>query len=149
MQNTEIVAASNFQSFKLQRGALLAKKIEAGMKKKQVNRQQFAGLMGVQPSIITRWLSGSHNFTVDTLFQIEDQLEIQLLAIEKPIYKEMHFHLVVGSDPAPLPHSTTSIVETLTGVLSSNVTYFGNKRPSDPNSCSNTDIYLQYFKYSE
>jgi hypothetical protein len=31
------------------------------------------------PSIITKWLSGTHNFTVDTLIELQHALDITLL----------------------------------------------------------------------
>jgi hypothetical protein len=56
--------------------------------------------MEVQPSIITRWLSGKHNFTIETLFQIEDCLGIKLLAIETPELNSVNLHLRVNSNQA-------------------------------------------------
>jgi transcriptional regulator with XRE-family HTH domain len=58
---------------------LLAQRIESGMNTKGWNRDKFATEMNVQNSIITRWLSGKHNFTINTLFQIEDILNIKLI----------------------------------------------------------------------
>lgn len=60
---------------------LLAKKIEKGMKEKQLTRKQFAIMMNVQPSIITRWLKGNHNFTINTLYSIEESIGIKLIEI--------------------------------------------------------------------
>lgn len=77
---------------------LLAEKISIAMKEKRYNRQQFAQVMEVHPSIITRWLSGDHNFTVETLFEIEEHLDIQLIAIDKPVCKHISFHMIVGSE---------------------------------------------------
>jgi DNA-binding transcriptional regulator YiaG len=57
---------------------LLANKIESRMKDVGLYRQEFADLMAVQPSTITRWLSGEHNFEIKTLFEIEKQLNIKL-----------------------------------------------------------------------
>lgn len=57
---------------------LLSKKIENKIKEAVLQRQEFADLMGVQPSTITRWLSGDHNFEINTLFEIEKQLNIKL-----------------------------------------------------------------------
>lgn len=72
--NTEMVAMS--QTMKKVR---LASKIESGMKAKGLTRKAFAVLMNVQPSIITRWLSGAHNFTVETLYTIEEKLNITII----------------------------------------------------------------------
>lgn len=61
----------------------LAQAIENAMKARGFNRIDFAHLMAVQPSIITRWLSGHHNFTIATLFKIEVALETQIIYIIK------------------------------------------------------------------
>lgn len=49
-----------------------------------LNRQELAELMGNQPSCITKWLSGKHNFTIETLFEIEKQLNCSLITVSKP-----------------------------------------------------------------
>lgn len=64
-----------------ERSVLLAKKIIDGMQMNDLKKNQFAHLMNVQPCIVTRWLSGHHNFTIKTLFEIEEKLNIQLLAL--------------------------------------------------------------------
>ena len=82
------------------RSFLLSQKILEGIKARQLSRFSFAALMDVQPSIITRWLSGKHNFTIETLFQIEDCLGIKLLAIETPALNSVNLHLRVNSNQA-------------------------------------------------
>jgi transcriptional regulator with XRE-family HTH domain len=140
----ETATKNEFQPISTQKGQLLAKKIETAMKERCFNRQQFAGIMGVQPSIITRWLSGNHNFTVETLFEIEDQLGIQLIAIEKPVYKQMSFHMVVGSEPAQ--HLNSSLVEVLSGIIPSRVTYcIGSKTNFIDDSSENLN-FMEFFK---
>lgn len=62
----------------------MAEVIKKGMEAKGLNKKQFANLMNVQPSIITRWLSGKHNFTIRTLIQIENKLGIKVINVEKP-----------------------------------------------------------------
>lgn len=57
---------------------LVANKIKDRLKELGINRQQFAGMMKVQPSSVTKWLSGNHNFTSFTLFEIERQLNFDL-----------------------------------------------------------------------
>lgn len=68
---------------------LLAAKIDDGIKAKGWKKTDFAKEMKKSPSEISKWLSGTHNFTVDTLSDIECVLQIQLLNIikEEPIYK--------------------------------------------------------------
>jgi len=79
------------------RSLLLSQKILEGLRTKQLTRFSFASMMNVQPSIITRWLSGKHNFTIETLFQIEDCLGIKLLAIDTPPLNSVNLHLRVHS----------------------------------------------------
>ena len=46
-------------------------------------KKTFANKIGQSPSVITKWLSGSHNFTLDTLTDIQRVLGIQLLCVEE------------------------------------------------------------------
>ena len=48
------------------------------------SRSEFAANMHQRPSVVTRWLSGTHNFTVDTLSDIEEVLGIRLFDIANP-----------------------------------------------------------------
>ena len=61
---------------------LLASKIEDAMKKCGYNQKQFAAQMGKSTTVISEWLSGDRNFTVDTLADIEDILNIRLLNVD-------------------------------------------------------------------
>ena len=83
-----------------QKGFSLAKKIEDAMKAKGYSRQHFAHAMSVQPSIITRWLTGRHNFTVETLYDIENVLGVRLLDIETPTNHFINLHMTVDSEHA-------------------------------------------------
>jgi len=59
---------------------LLAMKIADAMQAKGWNKTRLMKEMGkTNPSEITRWLSGTQNFTVDTLVDLERVLEIKLL----------------------------------------------------------------------
>lgn len=58
---------------------ILATKIANAIKAKGLKKSGFAEKLGKQPSEISKWLSGSHNFTVDTLLDIERVLSIHLL----------------------------------------------------------------------
>ena len=60
----------------------VAEKIKGRLKELGINRQQFAGMMKVQPSSVTKWLSGTHNFTSFTLFEIERILDLPLFDFE-------------------------------------------------------------------
>lgn len=45
----------------------ISNKIDALMRKRGLNKKQFAKALGKRPNEITRWLSGEHNFTISTL----------------------------------------------------------------------------------
>lgn len=69
---------------------LLALKIADGMKTKNWNNKRLMKEMGkTNQSEITRWLSGTQNFTVETLVDLERVLDIKLLQLQdnKPTIK--------------------------------------------------------------
>ncbi len=41
--------------------------------------QDFQKVMGARPLQIRKWLSGTHNFTLDSLVQLEEVLDVKLL----------------------------------------------------------------------
>jgi len=56
---------------------LLAARIDDARKAKGWNQNEFAEQMGRNLSEISKWLSGTHNFTSDTLWDIEEKLHTQ------------------------------------------------------------------------
>jgi len=62
----------------------LAAKIDSALQEKGLTNQEFAFMMGKKSSEISRWLSGTHNFTTETLWEIESVLNIQLLTSSYP-----------------------------------------------------------------
>ncbi len=69
----------------------LAVKIAETLRSRGITNQEFAFMMGKKPSEVTRWLSGTHNFTTETLWQMERVLKIQLLTsspAEENVVKE-------------------------------------------------------------
>ena len=61
----------------------LAAKIYAGMKAKGWTQTRFAEAANQHVSVVSKWLSGTHNFTVDTLVAIQRMLSIQLLNVDE------------------------------------------------------------------
>jgi ribosome-binding protein aMBF1 (putative translation factor) len=59
----------------------IATRIDDGLKAKGWSQRQFAINMGKRPSEVTKWLSGTHNFTLETLSMIESYLGITLIII--------------------------------------------------------------------
>jgi len=73
---------------------ILAAKIDKARLKKGWSKKELADQMGKRPSEITKWLSGTHNFTIDTLFDLECKLEARFVNTgEKPKEQVIHFHL--------------------------------------------------------
>ncbi|PWH82239.1 helix-turn-helix domain-containing protein [Brumimicrobium oceani] len=68
---------------------LLAAKIEDAMKAKGWNRKKLLEATGQKnASVATKWFSGTHNFTHDTLFDIQEALGIELINLdEQDFYK--------------------------------------------------------------
>jgi len=65
---------------------LLAAKIAEAIKAKGWKKKDFREAMGQKyPSVITKWLSGTHNFTTDTLTDIGRVLGINLLNLNSEV----------------------------------------------------------------
>jgi transcriptional regulator with XRE-family HTH domain len=73
---------SDKKEYKLKKTSELSSKLLDILEKKRITRSSFAQVMDVQPSVVTRWLSGSHNFTMDTLFDIEFALKTPIIKID-------------------------------------------------------------------
>ena len=57
----------------------LASRINEAIKMKGWSQKKFAEEMNKKPSEISTWLSGTHNFTTDTLWHIEQVVGVRLL----------------------------------------------------------------------
>ncbi len=74
----------------------LAAAIDDAMKARNISKTALAKLTGQNNSVITKWLSGTQNFTTDTLDQIGKVLKINLLGdydgksvtVEKKVLKK-------------------------------------------------------------
>lgn len=82
----------------------LAAKIHAGLKSKGWKSLDLAKALNLKsPSLVSKWLSGTHNFTVDTLVDIQRVLNIQLFNVEvgKPT-QTLNVNFTVSVEPASL-----------------------------------------------
>ncbi|MFO7924342.1 MAG: helix-turn-helix transcriptional regulator [Bacteroidales bacterium] len=82
---------------------MLAARIADAMKaKKWKNKELLAAVGKTNPSIITKWLSGTHNFTVDTLVELEEALGISLINLEEKEQETvMTYHFVIRKEVQP------------------------------------------------
>lgn len=62
---------------------LIAIQITELMTAKGLNKSQLAKTLNKNPSEITKWLSGTHNFTIDLLTQIASALDVEVAALLK------------------------------------------------------------------
>lgn len=70
---------------------MLSAKIQDAMVARGISKKQLAEMAGKSPSVITSWLSGEQNFTVDTLTDIQRLLGVRLLALdEKPVVENVY-----------------------------------------------------------
>ncbi len=85
---------------------LLAAKIEDAMKAKGWNKNKLLKEMGQKnASVATKWFSGTHNFTIDTLLDLQEVLDIKLINIEEPQGEVViKYHVVVQSEPMDQCH---------------------------------------------
>ena len=101
----------------------LAAKIFEGVKKKGWTQTQFAEVMGKSVSLISRWLSGTHNFTVDTLVDIQHVLGINLLNGED--HKEeaiLSMKLTVSANPkTPVPFDLQHSIDIAGGLRATDI----------------------------
>lgn len=72
---------SQKEQAKTDKKMILATKIVNAIKAKGLKKSEFAEQMAKVPSEISKWLSGTHNFTIDTLMDIEKELSINLIDI--------------------------------------------------------------------
>lgn len=80
---------------------LLAARLDEAIKAKGWRKNEFATAVGKKPSVISKWLSGTHNFTADTLFDIERILNINLIRLEcKPEITYKTYYLSVSAKTA-------------------------------------------------
>lgn len=59
----------------------LADKIDVILREKNISQKQLAKKMGKTEAEVSRWLGGTHNFTLRTIAKISDALGVQLLSI--------------------------------------------------------------------
>ena len=80
---------------------LLAAKIADAMKAKGWKNKDLLKAMGKNnPSEITKWLSGTHNFTVETLVELENVLNVKLLNLNYPKEETVtRYHVLVKGQP--------------------------------------------------
>ncbi|MEC7782168.1 MAG: helix-turn-helix transcriptional regulator [Bacteroidota bacterium] len=70
----------------------IANKVSRILKEKNLGKKEFAEMLGKSPSEVSKWLSGTHNFTIKTISKIEHTLKVDVIHVEKE-YKYVHFYI--------------------------------------------------------
>ncbi|MCU0401117.1 MAG: hypothetical protein MUE75_08935 [Algoriphagus sp.] len=95
----------------------IAAKIAQAMEAKKWKKKDLLQAVGKDnPSIITKWLSGTHNFTIDTLVELEKALSIQLIHrdVKSPVVVEYHLNI---SQEVDKPEKNSYFNEILTATF--------------------------------
>lgn len=79
--NECVATVSNDVKMELDMSFALADKIDAILREKNISQKQLAKKMGKTEAEVSRWLGGSHNFTIRTIAKISDALGVKLLTI--------------------------------------------------------------------
>lgn len=82
----------------------MAAKIHAALKAKGWKSLDLARELHLKsPSLVSKWLSGTHNFTIDTLVDIQRVLDIRLLDVESATTQPpLNVNVTVAVAPASL-----------------------------------------------
>ena len=77
-----LATVSNDVKLELDMSFALADKIDMTLKEKNISQKQLANKMGKTEAEVSRWLGGTHNFTLRTIAQISDTLGVNLFTIK-------------------------------------------------------------------
>jgi len=79
----------------------ITNKISRILKEQGIGKREFAERMGKSPSEVSKWLSGTHNFTIKTIAKIGQTLGVDLILVKKE-NKYLHFHISKPQEPKSL-----------------------------------------------
>ena len=76
-----LASIQNDVKMELDMSFALADKIDMILREKNISQKQLAKRMGKTEAEVSRWLGGTHNFTLRTIAKISDALGVKLLTI--------------------------------------------------------------------
>lgn len=76
-----LASVSNDVKMELDMSFAIADKIDMILREKNISQKQLAKKMGKTEAEVSRWLGGTHNFTLRTIAKISDALGVRLLTI--------------------------------------------------------------------
>ena len=80
----------------VKRNLAIANKVRNILDEKGLSDKDFAKMLNKTPSEISKWLSGTHNFTGKSIIKMELALEERLLHVE-PVKEYVHLGLIKGT----------------------------------------------------
>ena len=90
----------------------IASKIDGILAERGISQKEFAELMGKRESEISKWLKGTHNFTLRTLAKISAVLDcpiIQVVTKQPDVYEQRDYSINVLFH---IPHRNYSPIRT-------------------------------------
>ena len=76
-----LATVQNDVKMELDMSFALADKIDMILREKNISQKQLAEKIGETEAEVSRWLGGTHNFTLRTIAKISDTLGVKLLTI--------------------------------------------------------------------
>jgi len=71
-------STTHYQYHKTYKRLFVANRIREELERLGITNSRFAEMMGKKASETSKWLSGKHNMQLDTLFEIESVLKVEL-----------------------------------------------------------------------
>jgi transcriptional regulator with XRE-family HTH domain len=116
--NQLLAETSDVEKAQINNRMTLAARLDDLIAAKRWSKSEFAAKVGKNPSEITRWLSGTQNFTIDTLTEISLAFNVsvgELFADPRPqIINQIHFLV------KPIKLEPNSFNEVTSGTFNSN-----------------------------
>jgi transcriptional regulator with XRE-family HTH domain len=108
--NQLLAETSDVEKAQINNRMSLAARLDDLISAKRWSKSEFAAKVGKSPSEITKWLSGTQNFTIDTLTEISLAFNLsvgELFADPRPqIIDHIHFLVKpIKSEPTPFNES--------------------------------------------
>lgn len=120
---------------KIKKKMLLATRIDEARIKAGLKKLELAKALNKRPSEISKWLSGTHNFTVDTLWDIEKALSVKLVNLnkEKAVetivkYKTIYVQQTSSPSPCHFIFSLGGLEDSLSSILKANYNLYGERK---------------------
>jgi transcriptional regulator with XRE-family HTH domain len=124
--NQLLAETSDVEKAQINNRMTLATRLDDLIAAKRWSKSEFAAKVGKSPSEITKWLSGTQNFTIDTLTEISLAFNLsvgELFAAPRPKIIN-HIHLLVKaikSEPIPFNESVgKKTIDSTSGTFNSN-----------------------------